>query len=190
MVQPHGQDHHGKGFFLQFSGFVGIAHRQIAGFRNLVDGVDPRLFKADALLVPGAQEILFIILAKGAHVHVENDRFQVPVDVLLGNHGFLGGVHAADRRTVAVAAAVFVPRPHTLQPGDALGFFTVQRPHDMTEIGAAGRENSFEPFSWSRHWDIFRNPGNPVPRGQIPWCREKESRTPRSASFRAPCRRI
>ena len=77
----------------------------------------------------------------GTHIDIEDRGFDISL-VLLGNHGLLGGVHAADIRAVIVADAA-VARSHALDPGDPLRFFAVGKALNMTGKGAGGGENTF-----------------------------------------------
>ena len=97
--------------------------------------MDPGLDKPDAFLVPGPYIIFLIILAKGPHIHIEDGAIQLVMGVFLCDHGLFYGIHAAYRRAVTISAQVGIPGPDTLQPCDFFGFFPVQRPHEMAEIG-------------------------------------------------------
>ena len=76
---------------------VGVAQGQVPGDRIVQDGVDPGFFEPNAFPVPRPVVVLFVIFAEGADVHVENGRLEVAAGMLLGDHGVLDGVHAANR---------------------------------------------------------------------------------------------
>ena len=128
------QNHHVEGFLLHGAGLIGKFDDQVAGVRNFVDRMDTGLDESNSLFVFGPVEVFFIILAECPHVHVENGTIQIAVGMFFGNHGFLDGVHAADRRAVAIAAAVLVPGSDTLQPRYFLGLLPIQRPHEVSKI--------------------------------------------------------
>ena len=64
----------------------------------------------------GGLIISFKAFAEGPDIVVENGRLYA-VFMLSGNNGFLGGIHAADRRTIIVAAAL-IAGTDALNPGD------------------------------------------------------------------------
>ena len=123
--QPHRKDQHAEYFLFDIPAFIHIPYGQISGFRHLIHRVNPGLDKIDALFVSGPVIVFFVILAKCPHVHIEDNTVQVPVSVLLGNHGLFDRVHAAYRRTVTVAAAIAVPGSHALQPRNSFGFLAI-----------------------------------------------------------------
>ena len=106
--------------------------------------MNPRLDKANPFFFFGPQIVLFIILAKGPYVHVENGAIQVAVGVLFGDHGIFNGIHAANRRAVSVAALVGVTRADALKPGDLLRFFFIRWSYEMSHGGTGGTEKTFK----------------------------------------------
>ena len=106
--------------------------------------MDPRLDESDPVLVLGPEIILFIILAEGTDVHIEDGAIQIAVGMFLGNHGFLDRIHAADRRAVAVSAFIGVPGADALKPGDLFGLFPVQRPAQVPPVRSGSAQNAFE----------------------------------------------
>jgi len=86
---------------------VDVMDAQVAVGALRLDAVDAAADETDIGLVPGPLEVLVEILAVGPHIHIE-DRRRQPRDVVLGDDRLLDGVHAADRRAVAVAAEVLV----------------------------------------------------------------------------------
>ena len=86
-----------------------------------------------AVFLDGAAREFVIELRVGADVHVEHVGLRVG-DVVLGQDGLLGGVHAAEAGAVGAADGL-VAGAHALDEHDALGFLAVGRALDV----AAGR---------------------------------------------------
>ena len=134
-------------FHLQLALFREVADGQVAGARDLVDGVHPGAQEADAVFLFGPPVIFFEVLAVGAHVHEEDGGIQGFVAVLLGDDRLLDGVHAADRGTVAVVAVVQIPGAHALEPGDLLGLGVVRGPDQVAGKRAGGAQDAFELYA-------------------------------------------
>ena len=64
--------------------------------------------------------------------------------MLLGDHRFLDGVHAADTRAVLVVAVLAVPGSHALEPCDLFGLLVVGGPHEVSLSGAGRRKDALE----------------------------------------------
>ncbi len=86
--------------------------------------MNPRFDKADAGIF-GAVIVFLVIFAEGADIHVENHTIQVFIGMFFGNHGVFNGIHAANRRAVAVAALVRISGTDALQPGDLFRILAV-----------------------------------------------------------------
>ncbi len=54
----------------------------------------------------GAVVKAFEFFAMGSHIHKEDGTIKVITGVLLGDDGFLDGIHAADRRAIRIVTAV------------------------------------------------------------------------------------
>ena len=134
-LKAHRKYDHAIDLLFHHAGFIGILNDQITGFRNLDDAVHPGFDKTNPVFIPGPEIIFLVILAECPHIHIKDRTIQFSMGMLLGDHGLFDGVHAAYRRTIPVAAPVGIPGTDTLEPGNALGLFTVQRSHQMAEIG-------------------------------------------------------
>ena len=77
----------------------------------------------------------------GTDVHVEDVGLRGG-DVVLGQHGLLGGVHAAEARAVGTADGL-VARAHALDEDHALGLLAVGRTLDVAFGGARGGQQAF-----------------------------------------------
>ena len=97
--------------------------------------------------------------------------------MLLGDHGFLDGVHAAHRRAVSIVAAVLIPRSHALQPGDLLGLLVIGHAYQVPGGGAGGRQDALE-LDGTHHIGIRAIPEK-IQAGRIVWCKSgrKDYRT-------------
>ncbi len=104
----------------------------------------PGFDETDTLTLFGAQVVAFVILAKRPDVHIEDGTIQVARGVLFGNHGILDGIHAADRRAVAVAAAVGIPGADALEPGNLLRFLLIGGAHQVSHGRPGGTEDPLE----------------------------------------------
>ncbi len=93
----------------------------------------------DAQFLPSAV-IGVKVLAKGAHVHLENVNLDAG-HVFHGQHGFFGGVHAAYRRAIGM---FLVSRTNALQEGDALWLRAVGRTLDVPQGRPRGAEHPLE----------------------------------------------
>ena len=90
-----------------------------AAVRGRLDRMNARTDKIYAGLGLGLFVVALEILAKGAHVHVEDRNVEFLVAVLLGDGGFLEGVHAADARSSTRWSHLLqVPGAHALHEGD------------------------------------------------------------------------
>ncbi len=76
----------------------------------------------------------------GAYVHKKYGGVEIAGDMLLGDHGLLDGIGAADRGTVAAIAAVNIPGADTLKKGDGLGLLAVGRTLQVALSRARGRQ--------------------------------------------------
>ena len=63
--------------------------------------------------------------------------------MLPGDDGFLDGIGTANRGTVGIAA-LQIPGPDTLDPGDLCGDGPVGDPEDVTLVRSRGREDALE----------------------------------------------
>ena len=129
-----------------------IFHQQIIGLLQFLDCRGHGADVADAVFVLGAIDKAVEILAVGADVHVENCGLQ-PLGVFLADDRFLGGIHAANRRTPAVIAGC-VAGTDALNEGDLLRFLAVGNPLDMAEERTGSRQN---PLKLNAGDDIFIN---------------------------------
>ncbi len=154
-LKTHRKDDHIEDLFFQFAGFVHILNAQISLFPHLVDGMDPCLDKSNVLFFFGPKIVFFVVLSKGADIHVENGTIEVSVGMLFGDHGVFDGIHAADRRAVTVAASVGIPGADALEPGDLFRRFFIRRPDQMSHGGTGSAENPFKFKTGHDVWIIF-----------------------------------
>jgi hypothetical protein len=75
-----------------------------------------------------------------SHVHHKDMHVQAGL-VLLGDHGFLGGVHAADRGAIIMA---LVSRTDALQEGHTLRRSMIGWSMDMTQSRSGGGQQALE----------------------------------------------
>ena len=143
-LESHRKNHDVKGLLLLFAGIIHPVESQFAGVVDLFDRMNSCLYKPDAFLVSGAQVVFLVILAKGPDIHIEYGTVKIPVGVFLGDHGFLYGIHAADRRAVAVSATVGISGTDALEPGNFLGIFSVRGPLKMPQGGSRGAQDTLE----------------------------------------------
>ena len=68
--------------------------------------MDPAAQEPNALFLPGIVVKAFKLFAMGAHIHEEYGAIKVIAGVFFGNDRFLDRIHAADRGTVRMVAAV------------------------------------------------------------------------------------
>ncbi len=115
---------------------------QVSRAGHFVDAGNEGADVAHAQLVLGPIAVAVEILAEGPQVEEEDGDVQ-PRFVLLGQDGFLGGGHAADRRAVGVVAAV-VARAHALDEGQPAGGLAVGGAADVALRGTGGREHPLE----------------------------------------------
>ena len=143
-LQPDAQHHQVEFLLLLDPRLVEVAHARVLGAGHLdhAGGDGPDVLHA--VLVAGAVHVGVELLAERAHVHAEDGDVQVlAVRMLQGDHGLLGGAHAADGRAVAVAAGG-VAAAHALDEGDPLDLSAVRGPLDVSAGGTGGREHAFE----------------------------------------------
>ena len=110
--EAHRQHDHVVLFLRDFTGFGSKLNRQLGAAVPLVDIADPRPDEAYAVLRLGPFIIFVKLLAEGPHVHEKYGSVNL-AEMLLGDDGFLDGVHAAHRRAVA-AATRNIARAHAL----------------------------------------------------------------------------
>ena len=122
----HAQDHQTEALLAEISFLRLIAHQDILGTRVLLQGGDPTAGINDPLL-PAPPEIGLEALAEGPHVHHEHLALHVG-DVLLGQHGLLGRVHAAHGAAIVM---LLIAGAHTLEEGDPAGLPPVGRAGDV-----------------------------------------------------------
>ena len=89
---------------------------------------------ANAMLFARGGEVSVILLVEGALVHDEDAALHILAQTLLGEDGFLGGIHAADRRAEGVG---LIARADALEPGDRVGRPLI-RSADHDPLGRAG----------------------------------------------------
>ena len=108
------------------------------------------LDEANALAIPCPVVIFFIILAVRTDIHIKNSAIQVAAGMFFGDHGILDGNHAADRRTITVAAPVGVPGTDTLEPGDFFRFLFIRRSRQVPHGRPGGTQDALE-FQTGHH---------------------------------------
>jgi len=85
--------------------------------------------------------ILLEAFAEGAQVHEEDVALQTFAEMLFGDDGFFGGIHAANGRTVV---ALEISRTNALQESNPLRLLAVERPANVAGVGSGGGENPLE----------------------------------------------
>ena len=113
---------------------------QVPSARDFLDLRHARTDIAHAEFLRSAV-ILLEAFAEGAQVHEEDVALQAFAEMLFGDDGFFGGIHAADGRTVVVFE---VARTDALQEGDPLRLLLVEGPLHMAGVGSRGGENPLE----------------------------------------------
>lgn len=76
-------------------------------------------------------------LARGTDVDIENVNVGIRI-FFPGQHGVLGGIHAADLGAVFLAAAGGIPAPHALDEHDGVGVLAVRGTQQRAAGGAGG----------------------------------------------------
>ena len=140
--QTHGEDHQIEFFGLDAVGFVHIGDFQVFGAGVLGHPGDHGPDVADAVNLPGPLVIAVKTLALGPQVQEKDGGFH-PGVVFPGDHGLLGGLHAADRGAVFPADAG-IPGADALNPGDFLGFGVIAGAFDLTAAGPGGGQEALE----------------------------------------------
>ncbi len=87
--------------------------------------MNARFLKAYAHFVTRPQIIFFIFFAKRTQIHIKNGAFKAIPGMFFGNHGVLYGVHAANRRAVAIPAFIIIAGTDALKPGDFFRFLFI-----------------------------------------------------------------
>ena len=135
----HGQnDQIGGHLDLRAGQSVGSAHDQLVAL-----GIDHGHAAAHILgpiFFHGPAGALVIALSGRAYVHVKDIGLGIR-DVILGQNGLLGRVHAAEARTVRPVHGL-VARAHALDEDHVLGFLAVGRTLDVPAGGTGGREQA------------------------------------------------
>ena len=137
--QPH-REHQNIEFGLNQRAIAGLIFKDdLFGLRVLAHHRDTAVVIDDAQFLPPAV-IGIKIFAKGAHVHLKDVNLYAG-HVFHSQHGFFGGVHAADGGAIVV---VLIAGAGALQKGDALWLRAVGGPPDVAVGGAGGAEQAFE----------------------------------------------
>ena len=142
--QPHAEHHQVEFLLLLDARLVEVANARRLGAGHLHHARGNGPDELHAVLVAGAVDVAVELLAERPHIHAEDrDVELLPMRVLQGDHGLLGGAHAADGRAVAVAAGG-VPAAHALDESDLLHLAAIRRPLDMAAGRTRGREHPLE----------------------------------------------
>jgi len=83
----------------------------------------------------------FKALAVGPKIYIEDRGLDLGI-VLLGHDGLFGGVHAADRRTIALVAKI--AGAHALNERDLLWWLLIRRPLNFSPSRAGGAQQALE----------------------------------------------
>jgi len=113
---------------------IGVVQDQVVRGRVFADGGDAAADVANAVALARGGEVAAVFLVEGALVHDEDAALDLASQPLLGEHGFFGGVHAADGRAEGV---LLVARADALQPGNGARALPIRRAHDHA-FGGAG----------------------------------------------------
>ena len=103
---------------------------------------DARPDVADPIILLGPFDILVEVFSIGPHIHEEDGGLHLG-GMFFRDHRFLRGIHAADRRTVALPN-VRIPRSDALNPCHLTGVPAVRGSQNLTFEGTGGREESLE----------------------------------------------
>ena len=138
-LHAHREHEQIKAHFLQRAIPVLIAGNDLSCLRILVHDRQTAVVIDNTVVLP-ASIVRVKALAKGTHIHLEHVYLDAG-HVFHDQHRLFGRVHAADRRAVRV---LLIPRPNTLQKGNALGLRAIRHPCNMSSRGAGCAEHSFE----------------------------------------------
>ena len=119
----------------------------------LIYRVNPGFDEADALTILCPVVVFFVILAVRADIHIKHSTIQVAVGMFFGDHGILDGIHAANRRTITVAAFIGIPGTDTLKPGDFFWLLFIRRPQQAPHGRPRSTQDAFE-FQTGHHVGI------------------------------------
>ena len=143
--KTHGQDNQVKGFKLMapFQGGVGQ-------LQPVLPGGDISHFGADKFDAHGFGPLLGLVklLALGTDIHVINSDINFRI-MLLGHHGLLDRIHAADRGAVAVVTAK-VTGADALDKGNSLGMPAIGKTLHLAHEGS-GRSGHALEFKTGHH---------------------------------------
>ena len=99
--------------------------------------------KADALGF-GLFVIAFEVFAETPDIHIKDSHLKVVFGVLLGDDGFLDGVHAADGTAVAVVSPVKVPGADALEESDGPRLLMITGADHMAHGGAGSAQQALK----------------------------------------------
>ncbi len=141
-VNPEGEDNGIK--FLLFKGPIlfHIGDEEVFCGMKFLDRRDGTSLVFNPIIGLCPFVISLVVLSHGPDIHVEEGDVEVG-RAILRNHGLLGRIHAADGRTMILAAGG-VPRSDALDEGNPLHLLPIRNPDRKPLGGTRGGEHPLE----------------------------------------------